>query len=98
MNLMACITKELHGSCNHFQCPHSTETTHGYECIDLYSYKGYSFCEVGEGCLPQCPHSWQQGTAKDRASKEFLKKWQEEMDQQQEEFLRENGQLVQPTK
>ena len=95
INLMACISQELHGACNHFQCPHSKETQHGYECVDLFHHKGYSFCEVGKECLPHCKHSWQPGTAKDRANKDLLKKMQEEINQYQEEFLLEqNGQLL----
>lgn len=93
INLMACITKDTHGTCNHFQCPHSKETSHGYECVELLHHKGYSFCEVGLECLPHCKHSWQPGTAKDRASKALLRKMQEEINQNEEEFLKENNQL-----
>jgi hypothetical protein len=52
---LACQTRERTGRCTHAQCPHSTETAHGYECIDIVN----GFCEVGDGCLPKCQYSWQ---------------------------------------
>ena len=36
-------------------CPYSRETDHGYECVEFLLGK---YCEVGDGCLPECEFSW----------------------------------------
>lgn len=75
---MACQRKERTGSCEHHQCPFSTETTHGYECIDLFAEeindKQVTFCEVGDNCLEKCPYSWKKGDGSDvdKAAKKFM--------------------------
>ena len=51
---MACRQRKETGSCNHYQCPFSHSTDHGYECVDVID--GYYEC--GDGCEPACLHSW----------------------------------------
>ena len=52
---MACARRQKTGSCSHYQCPYLDETGHGYDCVELILEK---YCEVGEGCLSKCEHSW----------------------------------------
>ena len=52
---MPCEKRKRAGYCKHFQCPYEYETEHGYDCVELILGK---YCEVGEGCLTQCDHSW----------------------------------------
>lgn len=65
---MACIRKENTGKCYHFQCEYSAES--GVECVDIVQ----GFCEIGDGCVPECFFSWRK-TDKEtqvRADKAFL--------------------------
>lgn len=80
---MACQHKINNGWCNHFQCPFPKETEHGYECVDLFTNDGISICEVGEGCLTKCPHSWQLGSnsPQELAAKAVNDKLKEELQQ-----------------
>lgn len=50
---MACLTRERTGTCNHSQCPHPTQS--GFECVEIVA----GCCEVGEGCVKECPFSWE---------------------------------------
>lgn len=51
---MACRLRERTGVCLHHQCEFSDQTEHGYECVDVVG----AWCEVGDGCLEECPYSW----------------------------------------
>lgn len=62
---MGCQKKERGEPCGHHQCPFSSETSHGYECVDiLFSIvdgSNHAFCEAGEGCLSKCTYSFNKG-------------------------------------
>jgi hypothetical protein len=87
MNLMACVSKDIHGSCNHPQCEFSAETTHGYECVDITYFQGHTFCEVGDGCLAKCPHSWQANTDKAVVAETWAKEISAELENYEKEYL-----------
>lgn len=55
---MACYKRERTGDCSHYQCPFSSETKHGYECVDVLHYEGIDFCEEGQDCIEKCPYSF----------------------------------------
>jgi hypothetical protein len=86
MNLMACVHKDIHGSCNHPQCEFSQETPHGYQCVDITYFQGHTFCEVGDGCIAQCPHSWQPGTDKAVVAEAWSKQISEELAEYEKEY------------
>lgn len=88
---MACVTKEKTGWCSHFQCPYPAENPEGVECIDVDYFEGFSFCEIGQGCLEKCPYSWQEGTEKAQAAERWVKNLAAEEAQAMEEFDRENN-------
>ena len=85
---MACRQREKLGYCSHFQCPYSSETEHGYECVELVK----SFCEVGEDCIPKCPHSWSSQDV--QRSSEATQAFEEETDFYEEEYKREMGRTL----
>jgi hypothetical protein len=70
---MACYQREQTGSCNHHQCQFSSDTDHGYECVELAS----GFCECGEDCLAKCPHSWRTSARAEQADTAFRRKYPE---------------------
>lgn len=76
---MACNKREETGRCPHYQCPFSEMTKHGYECVDVFTSEvngaPVSFCEIGEGCLTECPLSWKKGdnSAQEKAAEKWLK-------------------------
>lgn len=51
---MACSKRERTGFCTHSQCPFPEQS--GYECIEIID----NFCEIGEGCVVECEHSYTQ--------------------------------------
>jgi len=51
---MACEKRERTGECGHFQCPHSGETEHGFECVEIFG----PCCEAGLDCLEKCDYSF----------------------------------------
>ena len=53
---MACEKRQNTGHCGHYQCPFSTGTEHGAECVDFFD----GLCEVGLDCLVECQHSYKQ--------------------------------------
>lgn len=75
---MACTRKQNTGHCSHFQCPYSSETTHGYECVDIITENVngilVGLCEVGEDCLSICQHAWKKGdnSLNEKAGKQFV--------------------------
>lgn len=55
---MSCAKRQATGHCRHFQCPYASQTDHGYECVELISGPTSQICEVGEGCVEECPFSF----------------------------------------
>jgi hypothetical protein len=64
---MACIRRQVIGSCTHHQCEFPNES--GFECIDLIEEdgiapgddRGYELvgkCEVGFNCVKACQFSY----------------------------------------
>lgn len=51
---MACSKRENGGACTHHKCAYRDKSPHGNECVNVVG----GYCEVGEGCVPECPHSW----------------------------------------
>jgi hypothetical protein len=61
---MSCARRERTGTCSHYQCPFRQATSHGYACVDVVDH----YCEVGEGCLADCPYSWRLGDTETRSA------------------------------
>jgi hypothetical protein len=70
---MSCERRNNTGKCVHFQCPFANLS--GYECVELASQNGKLYCEIGNGCVPECEYSYPDGTEEtDQAVAAFMKK------------------------
>lgn len=68
---MACEKREREGSCNHSQCPFPDKS--GYECVEIVG----GYCEVGLGCVKECPYSYQGKRKNKFATQAFEAKYPE---------------------
>ena len=57
---MGCVKRNRGETCGHFICPFADQS--GYECVDMAELDGVHYCEVGEDCIKECEHSFENGT------------------------------------
>jgi hypothetical protein len=55
---VSCPKREKTGSCGHYRCQYTTETDHGFECVDVVFDAERGYCEVGLGCVERCGYSF----------------------------------------
>jgi len=90
---MACEKRNKTGICGHGQCPFPDENPEGVQCIDIDHFQGHTFCEIGEGCLDKCPHSWQPGSPKWELANRWQQAIEKVIDFEMAEHFREMGEL-----
>lgn len=66
---MAYKKNQLSANSSHYTCPFSEQNYEAHTDVDIQWEGTTGFCQHGRNCLAVCPHSWRQGTEKDKRAR-----------------------------